>query len=541
MPPLANQQLTLRQLWGGIVPGFFDAAELPSVPGWPPDMFALCCYALRQGGAYVGALTRWTGDDTEDWAVFCGQVAAEWIRDAAFGGFSGKVPERVAALWADVTARLDEDLLNAPDATLRRALLSLCALADDACRFAVALGNPHRSYSKAVLICILRALNALMASDRSTLCELVPPNRIRVLPRQRCPQKGLTIRSLSLYVGLVETPDMAPRFDAVPIDDDVSLSILVVPWPLEVFPSQFSPSKSLANEMPTMPVSFGFFSYDPEDPGEALWEWIGVLLDEAAKAASGIKLVLLPELAIPRETGERLAERLAERGIGLVAGVAKEGAGERHAANQVLIALPGAAPVLQGKHHRWQLEENQIRQYSLGGSLHPGRKWWEHIDLTTRVLTFTRLQPWLDTCILICEDLARPDPAGDLVRALGPGLTIALLMDGPQLETRWAARHATTLAEDPGSSVLTLTSLGMAGLSRPRVGVSRKRVVGLWKEQDLPIQELELPQGSDAAVITLSMKAVADWSADGRRRRTAVPILSAFYPLMSRFPQRAAK
>jgi hypothetical protein len=58
------------------------------------------------------------------------------------------------------------------------------------------------------------------------------------------------------------------------------------------------------------------------------------------------------------------------------------------------------------------------------------------------------------------EDLARPDPVGDLVRSVGPNLVIALLMDGPQLRARWSGRYAMSLADDPGSFVLSVTSLG---------------------------------------------------------------------------------
>jgi hypothetical protein len=55
-------------------------------------------------------------------------------------------------------------------------------------------------------------------------------------------------------------------------------------------------------------------------------------------------------------------------------------------------------------------------------------------------------------------------------------LLIALLMDGPQLKSRWSGRYAGVLAEDPGSSVLTLTSLGMALRSRPIVAGKRIEV-----------------------------------------------------------------
>jgi 5-methylcytosine-specific restriction enzyme A len=52
------------------------------------------------------------------------------------------------------------------------------------------------------------------------------------------------------------------------------------------------------------------------------------------------------------------------------------------------------------------------------------------------------------------------------MRSVGPNLVVALLMDGPQLTARWPARYASVLADDPGSSVLTLTSLGMCLRSR---------------------------------------------------------------------------
>ena len=68
-----------------------------------------------------------------------------------------------------------------------------------------------------------------------------------------------------------------------------------------------------------------------------------------------------------------------------------------------------------------------------------------------RLLYFVTLNR-MTWSVLICEDLARQDPAADLIRAVGPNLVIALLMDGPQLNGRWPARYASVLAEDPGSS-----------------------------------------------------------------------------------------
>jgi hypothetical protein len=182
--------------------------------------------------------------------------------------------------------------------------------------------------------------------------------------------------------------------------------------------------------------------------------------------------------------------------------------------------------VEQEKHHRWKLDTGQIIQYSLGNSLYHAKGWWEHIDLSRRSLSFVRLAPWLNVCALICEDLARPDPAGDVIRAVAPNLVVSLLMDGPQLVSRWPSRHATTLAEDPGSSVLTVTSLGMSRLSRPANGPNRERVVALWKEEGSAPVEIELPHDRRAFVLSLSMKVCRDWSADGRVRQSSIPSLT---------------
>jgi hypothetical protein len=163
------------------------------------------------------------------------------------------------------------------------------------------------------------------------------------------------------------------------------------------------------------------------------------------------------------------------------------------------------------------------------------KNWWEHVDLSDRRLLFVSL-PALVLSVLICEDLARPDPVGDLVRAVGPNLVIALLMDGPQLRGRWPERYAMALADDPGSSVLSLTSLGMSELSRPAQGASRSRIIALWKDRTGTSNEIELPSGCGGIVVTLSFQSEEEWSADGRRDHgTAVfPTLSGVHGVRGR-------
>jgi hypothetical protein len=106
-------------------------------------------------------------------------------------------------------------------------------------------------------------------------------------------------------------------------------------------------------------------------------------------------------------------------------------------------------------------------------------------------------------------------------------------MDGPQLKDRWGARYAASLADDPGSSVLTLTSLGMSTLSNPYGAVPRSRVVALWKDAKAGATEIELPPGYDAIVISISVESAEEWSADGRSDEgaTGYPLLSGVYPV----------
>src|SRR6185503_894532 len=102
-----------------------------------------------------------------------------------------------------------------------------------------------------------------------------------------------------------------------------------------------------------------------------------------------------------------------------------------------------------------------------------------------------------------------------VIRSVGPSLVIALLMDGPQLERRWPGRYATVLADDPGSAVLTLTSLGMVRRSS-MPGNEGPSPIALWKDPYGQAQELLLPRGAHALVLTLSASRITGVTLDGR-------------------------
>jgi hypothetical protein len=99
--------------------------------------------------------------------------------------------------------------------------------------------------------------------------------------------------------------------------------------------------------------------------------------------------------------------------------------------------------------------------------------------------------------------------------------------------TARAARYATVLADDPGCSVLSFTSVGMSQLSRPQAGPSRSRVVAMWKDAFSSANEIELPLGYDAVAISLSIRYRKEYTADGRCDDgfAAFPILSGVHPI----------
>jgi hypothetical protein len=170
--------------------------------------------------------------------------------------------------------------------------------------------------------------------------------------------------------------------------------------------------------------------------------------------------------------------------------------------------------IRQNKHHRWSLDEGQVLEYHLGGVLHPHIRWWEAMDVPRRAIQFVEVAELVLTS-LVCEDLAHNDDIAQLIRAVGPTVVMNVLLDGPQLPSRWAARYASVLADDPGSAVLTLTSLGMVERSRPH-GREASRVIGLWKDPTRGVREIPLEPGAHGVLITVCADRATRYSADLR-------------------------
>jgi hypothetical protein len=170
--------------------------------------------------------------------------------------------------------------------------------------------------------------------------------------------------------------------------------------------------------------------------------------------------------------------------------------------------------VSQHKHHRWRLDSSQISQYHLAGALDPSMSWWEAIAIPRRSLQV--VDEGVVTIVpLLCEDLARLQPVTELVRSIGPSAVITLLLDGPQLASRWTARYAGVLADDPGSAVCTLSSYGMVRRCRPP-GYPTSNVVALWKDPSGGLTEIALDDGAHAVLIVTNAETGDRHTADGR-------------------------
>ena len=137
------------------------------------------------------------------------------------------------------------------------------------------------------------------------------------------------------------------------------------------------------------------------------------------------------------------------------------------------------------------------------------------MEVPRRSIQFLELGGGITLVAVVCEDLARLDAVADLLRTVGPTLVVTVLLDGPQLASRWTARYASVLADDPGSAVLTLTSFGMVERSRPG-GSPPSRVVALWKDPTRGIREIPLDAGAHGVLLSVGVDRASRHSADGR-------------------------
>jgi len=493
-------------------------------PRWPPDVFAISAFLLQTSGAYRIAAGNWPPSGKgANWVPFIERVGVNWR-----ASFSQKAPASVSKWWTTLVQNKRLDISELPSCEpVCHALLQLLAAADEA---SVGAGIPTEPSDLDSFD--LAAGTLLRKHEGTTLCDELANGPVRVLPKMHVPQNGLTIRSFSMHLALIAGNEILPKWFILPSSKPATeLNVLVIPWPAKLSTTDFSAVPRSRSVMRNLPKAFGFFSFQHQNRRNFSTQVLR-LFQEAHEAVGPIDAVVLPECAISDTEYDEINSILLSQGVNLIAGVIGPKNDDGTTGNCVRYNIPlvgHEVPVRQAKHHRWKLDGSQIRTYRLEGQLNPSRSWWEHIPIEDRTLNFVALRPWLTMCALICEDLARPDPVGDVLRAVGPNLVIALLLDGPQLPSRWPSRYATVLADDPGCSVLTLTSSGMAQLSRPRYKRGYKenaKTIASWKDVRGNTLTIDL-KGGDAAVLGIKIDKRREWTADGRNSGSV-----AGYPLL---------
>ena len=500
---------------------------------WPADLFALTNVILRRTEAYRFVLSKhggveWPPNRSPNWSDAvedAGRQWGEWIDDQ-----ENAFPELLAEEWSVFRDRAGtplEDLAQGRDWRMCEALLTLHAIADEAC---AGLGMAlDRSGGKG---CLYRARGRELLARTGSLAR-IKTHAIRVLPKVRTPPDNTSFRSFSRYA-CVQGPAVKAQWHKVAIRRSVTelharhSNLLLLPWPLRVRESDFRRVESSVRRLASEP--FGFFEFVPSERLDL--DLVSRTIVAARDEVGSVDAVLLPESAVNEYEVDDLEALLDHHQIAmLITGVRQDspqpgrfphnwvhiGVNPRLEKGASIRPSTGGAwfHIRQNKHHRWSLDEEQILQYHLGGALHPHVRWWEAMEVPRRAVHFVELGDEIVLVSLVCEDLAQIDSVVEVIRSVGPTVVFTPLLDGPQLSSRWAARYASVLADDPGSAVLTLTCYGMVQRSRPQQR-DASAVVALWKDTVRGLREIPLEAGAQGIVLTVCNDRGMRRSADGR-------------------------
>lgn len=369
---------------------------------WPPDVFALTNVVLGRAEAFRFALSplgEWPPGRVPNWAHAVGDAGRSW--SAWVEDRRGTIPALVAEEWRTFKERAEiplEDLAQGRDWRLCEALLTLHAIADEACAgLGVALDTSDGG------ACAYRAYGRELLARKGSLAR-VNPHLMRVLPKVRTPPTG---RAAFSRYACVQGPGIEARWHKVPArhrGTDLRseyANLLMLPWPLRVRASDFHaldrPVERLAKD------PFGFFEFAPTDGLDL--DLLDRVLVAARQEVNSVDVVMLPESAVDEREIDDLEALLHRHGVVfLQAGVRQlsQQPGQLpgswiHMGVNPSLEKGGPLPtsggeswfhIRQNKHHRWSLDEEQIYQYHLGGVLHPHIQWWEAIEVPRLAVQF---------------------------------------------------------------------------------------------------------------------------------------------------------
>jgi hypothetical protein len=404
------------------------------------------------------------------------------------------------------------------------------------------------------------------------------PSVVRVVPKSHTPTVGCTMRTLTHNVALAPpqgSVDLVWNRERSPTDENREpLNLLLVPFPYKISAQCFEPrenAKAFIKGKESMEAQWACWfdvhqrwlredgfkpTHSKDDPADAasrgaLADFVYALVERARRDCGKVHGVLLPELALDWPAYDAIVRKFLQVDEAqpldrdhtvsfrsdhldfLVSGSSFDCRGW-HATNDkpgdkgnyVLVTTFGldddekgllATTYSRAKHHRWRMTGSQISDYALSASLDPHFAWWEAIEIPRREVGLTVFRQNSIFSAMICEDLARSEPCHEPLKSVGPNLVFALLMDGSQLPHRWAARYATSLADDPGSSVLTLTSLGLMERTNGAGVYKESRNIAIWKEDTGKTMEIACPKDAQAVLLTLGGCKAFEQTQDGRQ------------------------
>lgn len=530
------------------------SAPLQHPPCSAVDLFALMGQLLLKSGAYHHVSPEVSSTSSAEMLVITEAERKEWIQTGhEWRGASGQnlppPPAALVAHWDALVALADERVFRSPGYTViaRKWWIHVVALFSIADEAALDIGfqstaSPSAQAEFIELPIRLAQDNSKTAGRRRgpfTLSK-ANPDLLCVLPKSRTANVGCTLRSLSHNLSLLPGRGLArahwsltPASASPPSDGDPE------PFNLVVLPMPFRIQATAFKGFPADEPKWGWFDVEPHwcPPSERgaapdglpnFSSFIDSVLDEAARDAGTVHALVLPEVALSEEAFRGLCEHLKGRDgfelliSGLFDGPAPVGPAVRTGNFTGMARFArGASKAgydisIREKHHRWRIDRSQIETYALGSSLDVNRGWWEHIDILSRSLDVFVLRGSATVTTLICEDLARNDPCQELVRGIGPNFVVALLMDGPQRKDRWPARYATVLADDPGSSVLSVTSFGLIHRTNETGAFPPANQIGLFRDDTGKATEIQLAAGAHAVCLTLQPTRLTEKTLDGR-------------------------
>jgi hypothetical protein len=514
---VGSYELTPASLWGAVAGAEIDDELL----AWPPDLFALSDLVLQRSEAHRFALSppsgaSWPPDRFADWASAVAETGRRW--SAWLEDQDRPIPGLLAEEWEVFRSAAGTPLTRLTDAKDWRvceAILNLHAIADEACAgLGVALtasdgyGAVYRARGRELLV-------------RKGSLSRAPVEALRVLPKVRTAPNGTSPRTLSRYVG-VHRPGVEAHWHKVAArrpstePQPEQTTFLLLPWPMRVRQSDFRAVAGSVRSLTKEP--FGYFEFAPSEGLDL--DLLEGVLSAALDEVDRVQTVILPESAVEESDIEDLERVLSDYEVGgLIAGVRgrpeQPGRPPRNWVHYGRATGRDWEHMRQDKHHRWSLDEGQIEQYHLAGALHPHIRWWEAMDVPRRSIQFLERGDGAVLAAVVCEDLAQIDEVAEVIRSVGPTIVITPLLDGPQLNSRWAARYASVLADDPGSAVLTLTSYGMAQRSRPHRH-DASSIIALWKDPVSGTREIPLEAGAQGVLLTVSVALATRRSGDGR-------------------------